>query len=55
VDIFVDPPNDVFPRRWRPPSPAAVTIVATSDGSSDSTLGRVVEAHRRFRETTVVS
>ena len=55
VDIFVNPPNVVFPRRWRPHSSAAVTVIeTTSDDTPNSSLTRIANAHRRFRQAAVV-
>jgi ADP-heptose:LPS heptosyltransferase len=55
VDIFVNPPNVVFPRRWRPHSSASVTVIeTTSDDTHDSSLTRIVDAHRRLRQAAVV-
>jgi ADP-heptose:LPS heptosyltransferase len=51
VDIFVNPPNAVFPRRWRPHSSASVIVIETaSDGDHGVNLARIAEAHRRGRQ-----
>jgi ADP-heptose:LPS heptosyltransferase len=50
VDIFVDPPNPLFARRWTPHSAAAVAVVeVTSDERADAILTRVADACRRVR------
>ena len=49
IDIFVNPPNPVFPQRWRPHSAATVMAIQTTADSSGSsrTLARVVDAYRQ--------
>jgi ADP-heptose:LPS heptosyltransferase len=50
VDVFVDPPNPLFARRWRPHSAAAVAVIeTTTDEQPDAILTRVADACRRFR------
>lgn len=50
IDIFVDAPNDVFRRRWRPHSQAAVTVVeAAARADGGEALGRVLAAYRESR------
>jgi ADP-heptose:LPS heptosyltransferase len=54
VDIFVDPPNPVFPRRWRPHSSAGVTVIDTAfDDSQNASVDRVADAHRRSRRAAL--
>ena len=52
IDIFVNPPNPVFPLRWRPRSTATVmTIQTTADISESSrTLACLLDACRKIRQ-----
>jgi len=50
IDVFVDPPNDLFPRRWQPHSKASVEVVqAAADSDGREALPRVLAAYRRNR------
>lgn len=52
IDIFVNPPNDLFSRRWRPYSTAAVDVVQVGpDADSRETLRRVLTVYREHRAT----
>ena len=51
IDVFVNPPNDLFRKRWRPYSKAAVEVVqAGTDDDGRETLPRVLAAYRASRE-----
>ena len=52
IDIFVNPPNAVFPMRWRPHSTATVmTFQTTADATGSSrTLASVADAYRQIRQ-----
>jgi hypothetical protein len=54
IDIFVDPPNPLFPARWRPHSTASVITVEAKPQPSDSndTLAVVLDAIRDLRNAS---
>jgi ADP-heptose:LPS heptosyltransferase len=50
VDVFVNAPNELFFKRWRPYSRAPVDVVASGGPSADDDLiARVLAAHRNSR------
>ena len=51
IDVFVNPPNDLFSKRWRPYSTAVVEVVQVgADDDGRETLPRVLAAYRASRE-----
>jgi ADP-heptose:LPS heptosyltransferase len=51
IDVFVNPPNATFARRWRPHSSAPVSVIeTTSTGDTDAILARIAVVHRRLRQ-----
>jgi ADP-heptose:LPS heptosyltransferase len=51
VDVFVNPPNAIFPRRWKPHSVAPVTVIEVTDDAPDL-VARIADVHRLFRQST---
>jgi ADP-heptose:LPS heptosyltransferase len=51
VDVFVNPPNALFPMRWRPHStaPAIAVRIADDPAGYRTGLGNVLDACRRIR------
>jgi ADP-heptose:LPS heptosyltransferase len=50
VDVFVNAPNDLFFKRWRPYSKAPVDVVAAGSHAGDrAVIDRVIAAHRSSR------
>ena len=57
IDVFVDPPSDLFSKRWRPYSKAPVEVVevvqAGTDADGHGALPRVLTAHRELLAAAV--
>jgi len=56
IDIFVNPPNPVFPMRWRPHSTAAVMAIQTTADTTGSSraLALLFDAYRQIRQAAEV-
>ena len=55
IDVFVNAPNDLFSKRWRPYSKAAVEVVQVgTDEDGCETLPRVLAAYRASREIALL-
>jgi ADP-heptose:LPS heptosyltransferase len=55
VDVFVNPPNATFARRWKPHSSAPVSVIeTTSADGADAVLDRIAVVHRQCRQAAAV-